>query len=144
MIKKTIKFGIDLTAKYVLIRYIVSGGTSALTDLVLLYIFHHYFGIYYLTAAILAFIIAFFVSFTLHKFWTFKSHEQETHKQVAIYLGVSLFGLGLNTLFMYISVDYFLIPVIVSQIIAGVLVAFCTFFISRNFVFKYKEKHLQK
>lgn len=126
--------------QHVVVRFIISGGTSALVDLILLYLLHEVGGFYYLLSAILAFIGAFGVSFTLHKYWTFKSHEEETHKQVIIYLGTSLFGLFLNTTLMYVFVDFFHIQVMLSQIFVGAIVACSSFFISRNFVFKYKKE----
>jgi putative flippase GtrA len=126
--------------KHVIVRFIISGGTGATTDLILLYILNTVCGIQYLLSSVLAFLLAFCVSFTLHKFWTFKSHEEETHKQVALYLCSSLFGLCLNTLFMYIFVGHFHIAVMLSQIFAGALVACSSFFISRTFVFKYKKE----
>lgn len=130
---------IDRFTQYVAIRFIISGGTSAFVDLTLLYLFNTIFGWHYLISAILAFIGAFFVSFTLHKFWTFKSHSESTHKQMVMYLGTSVFGLCLNTLLMYIFVDFFHINVILSQIFVGIMVAFCSFFLSHNFVFKYRR-----
>ena len=137
MIKKIIDWGFEILYRHVALRYLLAGGSAGVTDLLVLYILHNILGVYYLTAAVIAFIIAFIQSFTLHKFWTFRSHEEETHKQVVMYLGTSLFGLGLNTLLMYIFVDHFHVMVILSQIIVGFLVAGCTFFISRNVVFKY-------
>ncbi len=139
MIKKLIDFGFGLLYKHVALRYLLAGGTAGITDLLVLYLFYNVFGVYYLYSAIIAFILAFCVSFTLHKFWTFKSHEQETHKQVVMYFGSSMIGLGLNTLLMYIFVDHIAVPVILSQIIVGLMVACCTFFISRNIVFKYNK-----
>ncbi len=121
---------------HVVIRFIISGGTSAVVDLSLLYVFHSVFGIHYLLSAVLAFLGAFGVSFTLHKYWTFKSHGQETHRQVVIYMGTSLFGLFLNTVLMYIFVDFFHVQVLVSQFFVGAMVAFSSFFISSRFVFK--------
>jgi len=121
--------------KHLLVRYVISGGISAVVDLTLLYLFDIY--MHYLVAAALAL----FVSFTLQKFWTFKDHSTDgIHKQTVIYLGTSLFGLSLNTLLMYIFVDYIHVGVISSQVFAGGLVACCTFFISRDFVFKYKKE----
>lgn len=127
--------------KHVVIRFIIAGGTSAVVLLTLLYVFNTTLGIYYLLSSVLAFLGAFGVSFTLHKFWTFKSHEEETHKQAVMYLGTSLFGLFLNTLLMYIFVDFFHIQVLLSQFFVGALVACFSFFISRNIVFKYKKEH---
>ena len=129
----------EILDKNVAFRYIISGGTSAFVDLSLLYMFNSVLGIHYLVSSVFAFCVAFFVSFILQKFWTFKNHStDDIHKQIFTYLGTSLFSLGLNTLLMYVFVDYFGIMVLLSQIFAGIIVACFTFFISRR-VFKYKE-----
>ncbi len=135
-----INWTLEILSRHVVLRYLISGGMAGATDLIALYFLNTILGLYYLLAAILAFIIAFSVSFTMHKFWTFESHEEETHKQVVLYFGTSLFGLSLNTLLMYLFVDFVHIPVLLSQIIVGFLVASVTFFISRSIVFKYKPK----
>lgn len=93
--------------------------------------------VYYLYAAIIAFIVSFLFSLFLQKFWTFEDHSRENvHIQVGKYLLSSLFGLSLNTLFLYILVDHLHFFVYMGQIIAGGLVACVTFFISRKFIFK--------
>ena len=129
---------IEYFTRHVGVRYFLAGGTGGVTDLGVLYLLNKVFGFYYLLSAIIAFLVAFCVSFILHKFWTFKSHETETHKQALLYLGSSMFGLLLNTLLMYVFVSHFHQDVILSQIAVGFIVAFFSFFISRNFVFKYK------
>ncbi len=134
---KYIELFLDLTSKYVGLRYFISGGTAGVTDIALLYILHEILGIYYLTSAALAFIVAFFVSFLLHKYWTFKSHEEEIRRQMSMYLLASLFGLFLNTVLMYLFVDYIHVNVILSQVVVGLMVACVSFFVSRNLVFKY-------
>lgn len=139
MFKTIFRLAIDVLDEHVVLRYIISGGTSAFVDLVVLYILNSLLGFHYLIAAILAYMVAFWVSFLLHKFWTFESHKEETHKQVIMYFGTSLFALGLNTLLMYIFVDYFHLVVLPAQFIVGALVAFISFFISRNLVFKYQK-----
>lgn len=139
MIDKAEKIVLYLT-KHVAVRFFISGGTSAFVDLVLLYLLNSVLGMHYLTSAILAFIGAFGVSFTLHKFWTFKSHGESAKKQVIMYLGTSLFGLFMNTLLMYVFVDYLNFMVLGAQVIVGLIVAVFSFFLSHNFVFKYKNK----
>jgi putative flippase GtrA len=133
---------ISKLSQHLIFRYIVSGGTSATVDLIVLYILNTVLAIHYLTAATIAFAVAFCVSFFLQKFWTFKNMSTKNmHHQVAMYLGTSLFGLSLNTLFMYIFVDHFHIMVLLSQIFAGALVACGTFFLSRNLVFKHGSQN---
>lgn len=126
--------------QFILFRYVVSGGTSASVDLVILYFLNSTLGMHYLWAATLAFCVAFFVSFVLQKFWTFRHRSTDRiHLQAAMYLVSSLIGLGLNTFFMYLFVDKVGLSVLGAQVVAGILVACCTFFISRHIVFKHGD-----
>jgi putative flippase GtrA len=122
---------------FILVRYVLSGGTAAIVDLALLYALYEVMRVHYLISAILAFLMAFVVSFTLQKFWTFRNVSHENmHTQVFTYLGTSLLGLALNTLLMYVFVDLALVHVMLSQVFAGAIVACFTFFLSKYFVFK--------
>lgn len=131
MIKK-----IHESKEYTMVRYVIAGTTSACVNLSVLYIFNTIVGLFYLTASIIAFIVAFFVSWGLHKFWTFKDHSLEgAHKQGIKYLASSLFGLSLNTTLMYTFVSILRFWVLPSQVLAGLMVAGFTFFISKHLVF---------
>lgn len=123
--------------KHLIVRYIISGGTSAAINLGVLSFLYYIQHMYYLYAAIIAFIVSFLISLVLQKFWTFEDHSRDhMYGQVGKYLLSSLFGLSLNTFFLYILVDHFHFFVYMGQIIAGGLVACITFFISRKFIFK--------
>jgi putative flippase GtrA len=129
---------LGIVTGHVFFRYVFSGGTSAAVDLSVLYSLNSIARMEYLVSAIIAFIVAFGVSFTLHKFWTFRTKlVHDTRKQVALYLMTSLVGLSLNTLLMYVSVSHLHIAVLLSQVFVGLMVACCTFFLSRNLVFKW-------
>ena len=132
---------IKFFTKHTAIRFVISGSMAAVTHLSVLFLFNSVYGIHYLIATTAGFLCAFGVSFTMHKFWTFKSHEERTEKQAIMYLGTSLFGLFLNNMLMYLFVDHFHIQVLLSQIFVGLMVACSSFFISRNFVFKYKKEN---
>ena len=82
---------------YIIFKYIVSGGTAALVDLSVLNLLDN-LGIHYILSVNIAFIIAFGVSFSLQKYWTFRdSKEGKTHHQAFIYLIVSIVNAFLNT-----------------------------------------------
>ena len=118
------------------VRYIVSGGTAALVDLGLLYIFTDVFGWWYLTSAVVAFILAFFVSFFLQKFWTFKDGSKDRiHFQLIIYLTIALVNLVVNTLLMFVGVHYLGLHYMLAQFIVAGLIACSSFFLYRRFVF---------
>jgi putative flippase GtrA len=120
-----------------IIKYIISGGTAAAVDIAFLVLFTEVFKWWYIVSAIVAFIIAFGVSFTLQKFWTFRDHGTERiHVQASIYLAVSIANLGINTLLMYLFVDIFGIWYVASQVLAGGLIAIMSFFVYKKFIFK--------
>lgn len=119
-----------------LIRYAISGGTALALDLVLLYVFTDIFGWWYLWSTIVAFAIAIVVSFVLQKFWTFGDRAtNRVHRQFALFIVIALGNLALNTYLMYVFVEYFGIPYLLSQIIAAGIIAVGSFFIYRRFIF---------
>ncbi|MDP3900201.1 MAG: glycosyltransferase [bacterium] len=116
------------------LKYLIAGGTAAATDLGLLFIFTELLGFFYLVSAVLAFCIAFFVSFYLQKFWTFRDpNRDQMPRQMAVYLTVALVNLGLNTLGMYVLVGWLGIWYLLAQVIIGSALALESFIIY-NFV----------
>jgi putative flippase GtrA len=119
-----------------IVRYIISGGTAAVTNLLLLFLLVQFLQIHYLIASMLAFLCAFGVSFTLQKFWTFNNRETaRAHTQLALYLAITLANLGVNTLLMYVFVTELGLWYLLAQIIAGALVALYSYFVYQKFVF---------
>jgi len=133
---------INLLLKYKrIVKYLIAGGTSTSVDLILLYILTDILGFWYLTSAILAFSIAFFVSFFLQKFWTFRDGDKEVmYKQMGVYLGVALTNLALNTALMYIFVDGFKIWYMLAQFVISGLIACESYLIYKFFIFNRKDK----
>lgn len=120
-----------------IIKYIISGGTAAAVNILFLYIFTDFFGIWYLYSGVISFIIAFGVSFLLQKFWTFQDKAtHNVHKQATIYLIVSILNLVWNTFLLYIFVDVIHMWYLLAQICAGAIVALSSFFIYKKFIFK--------
>lgn len=123
-----------------IIKYLIAGGTAALVDLSLLYFLTDIFGIWYLISASLAFAAAFFVSFFLQKFWTFRDGDKEVmYKQMGVYLTVALVNLALNALFMYVLVDGFKVWYILAQIMASGLIACESYWIYKILIFNKRQ-----
>ena len=122
--------------KHLIVRYIISGGTSALVNLSVFSLLFYIFRVHYIVSNIIAFILAFGVSLVLQKFWTFQDHSTDKiHIQGFLYLFTSLLGLCVNTFVLYICVHFFGLLPIVGVIIAGITTALCTFPISRKYIF---------
>src|SRR3989344_8484307 len=94
----------------IIIKYIISGGTAAIVDLTILY-FLDSLGMYYLISVNIAFIIAFIVSFSLQKYWTFNdSRGNRTHYQMIIYFVVSVINVFINTIIIHFLLIYNIAP----------------------------------
>ena len=145
MIKKTKDIYARFNGRYPsyakIFRFLISGGISFSTDIVLLYLFTDIFGIWYLTSAIAAFIFAFIVSFSLMKFWTFSDSSRDgIHTQIGIYFFVAVINLTLNTILVYAFVEWVNLYYIFAQIVASALIAIESFFVYKNFIFRKTNK----
>lgn len=151
-------------SRYMIFKYIVSGGTAAFVHLGTLHILDSYTNLYYVVSVNIAFLIAFMVSYSLQKYWTFKDTAKgvEAQKQLVKYFAVSLFNLVLNTVIVVILMEiwvknqsiaqwlaqfgnyitFSLIefrPVVAAQFVAAFTVAFVSFFVYRFLIFTSKQ-----
>ncbi len=118
-----------------ILKYIISGGTAAFINIFLLYLLIEWIHYPYLRSSVFSFVVSFFVSFILQKFWTFNDNSKDgAKKQLAIYLLVAITNLGVNTLFVYLLVEYIKIWPVWAQIISGASIALYSFFIYK-FIF---------
>lgn len=125
------------TRAFRLIRYLISGGTAATSNVIFLFLLVQYGGVYYLYASILAFVMSIAVSFTLQKFWTFRDGPlYDMHRQFARYLIVIFFGLLLNTALIYFFVEVTDIWYVLAQMLTTAVIAVINYFFYRHFVFR--------
>ena len=118
------------------IRFLIAGGTTLLTNLALLYVLKDIFDLWYITASIIGFVGAFGVSFSLQKFWTFGERSfASLHIQVGLSLIVALSNLLLNTFIMYILVDHLNVYYLFAQTIASAIIACESFFVYKYIIF---------
>lgn len=120
-----------------LVRFVISGGTATAVNLGILFLLTHVFGLWYLTSSVIAFMAAFFVSFTLQKFWTFEDGSRSRlRSQAVIYFLIILVDLGVNTALMYFFVEHVHMHYLVAQLISGVIIASMNYFSYKHLVFR--------
>jgi putative flippase GtrA len=128
------------------LKFLISGGSAAVVDLGVLYLLSDVYTNWYagfieksnavLIAATIAFVFAFGVSFSLQKFWTFDDPSTDViHSQLAMYLVLALCRLGVNTLFMYVLLNYTGLHYLAAQILASAFIAIGNFFAYKHFIF---------
>jgi putative flippase GtrA len=119
-----------------LVRFVLSGGTATISNLLVVFVLTDLLHVYYLLSSTAAFVTSFSVSFMLQKFWTFNDRKVDVvHKQLAISLSIAGFNLLLNTLFMYVFVEYVGLHYFVAQLLSTALIACETFFMYRHVIF---------
>ena len=117
-------------------RFGISGVTALATNIAVLYVLNSIAGLWYLAASVIGFLAGFAVSFTLQKFWTFRDHSTDKIATQAVrYFLIVLFNLGLNTILVYLFVEYVRLLPIIAQIIAALIIAIEGFFAYRFLVF---------
>lgn len=117
-------------------RFIISGGTSAVTNLSVLFILTHWYGVWYLYSSIVAVGVATVVSFILQKLWTFQNFSREVHTQFPKHLALALSGIIANTALMYVFVEWFGIWYLFAQIVTGVILAFVNYAVYKTYIFR--------
>ena len=132
---------VDLIKKHEQVcRFLIAGGFVFVLNLGLLYTFTDIFGIHYLASNLMAFLIAFTVSFLLQKLWTFKDRTSDRlHIQIPLFLGMQLVNISLNTFLMFVFVEYLHIWYLLSQAIISIAIAIVIFFINKFYIFKERE-----
>jgi len=127
------------------VKFIFAGGSAAAIDLIFLYLFHGVFGWGLIFSTSFAFVLAFLVSFTLQKFWTFRNYnKQKIPLQLVLYLANAFIGLNLNGAFMYLLVNSWDVWYMLAQILVSMVIGFYNFFIYKFIVFKINpEKNLE-
>lgn len=126
-----------------LVKYAISGSTAGATDLVLLFLLTSYSPLNYLLSSIVAFLIAFIVSFNMQKYWTFDDKSKDlaqVGKQLWFYILITGFNLGINTLGMYLLAGLAGWHYLLAQIFIGLVIAVTGYTGYRLFVFDYNIK----
>jgi dolichol-phosphate mannosyltransferase len=126
-----------------MIQYAIVGGSMLILNVVILYVLTNLLGIYYIISAILSCLLLTGLSFSLNEKWTFNSityhaHEKLWHRFASYYL-VSLSGMSLNIIILFLLTDFGKVFYLYSSIIASLLVFFWNFSVNKNIT--WREKH---
>jgi putative flippase GtrA len=101
------------------VRYGISGFSGVLANLVVFSFFTEKLNVWYIYAALFGFLAAYAVTFTMHKYWTFKEHSKERFGQQSwLYFCSAVSVLAVNTALLYMFVTVFNIHPIFAQFLS--------------------------
>lgn len=117
-----------------IMRFGVVGVISFLIDYGILYVLTEKANIYYLLSAGISFTVSVVINYLLSMSWVFKSNKKRGKKEeFIIFLVLSLGGLLLNQVMMYVFVDYMNVYYLLAKIVATAIVMIYNF-ISRKLI----------
>jgi putative flippase GtrA len=119
-----------------IIRYLMVGGIASIVDIGLFVLFAKFIGYNYILVAACSFVIATGVNYQLSVRHVFESTIRHTRKkEVLLVYFVSLVGLLINLIILYLAVSIFLFEMVLSKIFASGLVFFWNYFIRKYYIF---------
>lgn len=112
-----------------IMRFGVVGVISFLVDYGILYVLTEKANIYYLLSAGISFTVSVVINYLLSMSWVFKSNKKKRGKkeEFIIFIVLSLGGLLLNQVMMYVFVDYMNVYYLLAKIVATAIVMIYNF-----------------
>jgi len=128
-----------------MIQFGIVGGLMIILNVAIIYTLTNFLGIYYIISAILSYLFLTGLSFFLNEKWTFNSitnhaHKKMWHRFVSYYL-VSLSGMTLNIIILFLLTEYGNVFYLYSSIIASFSVFLWNFALNKNITWCEKQGH---
>ena len=120
-----------------IIKFLIVGGISTVIDWTVYYILYNFFGISPLVANILSFSISLIYNYMASVKWVFNVSKNKSKKRVFIeFVSLSLIGLLLSELILYLFINILSFGKMVSKIIANSLVMVFNFITRKLYIEK--------
>lgn len=112
-------------------RFCIVGGMTFLIDYALLYVATEYIEIRYLYSAGISFTVAALLNYWLCLVYVFRPYKKQRKKQIVMFFFVSIIGLGLNQLCMWIFVEWLMCYYLVAKVFATIIVTTWNYIMKR-------------
>jgi putative flippase GtrA len=128
------------------LRYFVTGGLAFVVDFGAFALALYYFDIHYLISNLIGLAAGNVVNYLLTVRWVFSTEKRKMEKyvflEVVVFVLISLLGMGLNELLMYVFVGILHIQEMVSKVVAAIIVLLYNFLARKFILFKSGTKNL--
>lgn len=122
-----------------LIKFGLVGILATLIDFLILYLSTDLLGVNYLVSAAIGFIVSTIFNYVASMKYVFKSkYEDNKNKELLIFIGLSIIGLGINELLLMVLVENIGVHYMFGKLLATVVVMLFNF-ISRKILLEKKD-----
>ena len=119
-----------------ILKFGLVGGTAFVIDYVLLYFCTEFLHIHYLISSIISFTVSVIFNYILSIKWVFDVKKKQDVKDFVIFIILSVIGLGINSLIMYVMVEKFGVYYMLSKIVSTAVVMVYNFITRKIFAEK--------
>ena len=116
-----------------ILKFGLVGGTAFVIDYVLLYFCTEFLHIHYLISSIISFTVSVIFNYILSIKWIFDVKKKQDVKDFVIFIILSVIGLGINSLIMYVMVEKFGVYYMLSKIVSTAVVMVYNFITRKIF-----------
>ena len=117
-------------------KFGIVGGLAFVIDYGVFTLLTQVFNIHYLISSILSFSISVIFNYIMSIKWVFDVTKKQTPKDFTVFIVLSIIGLILNSIIMYVSVDIISIHELIAKIIDTAIVMIYNFITRKIFVEK--------
>lgn len=114
--------------------YLIVGGIATIVEWICFWIFKQW--MHYLVATAIAFVVSTFSNWAVGRWIMFKGDNKQLLKELLQIYVTSVVGLIFNLAIMWVAVEHFSCPDMVSKIIATGIVFFWNFFVRKLLIYK--------
>ncbi len=118
-----------------MIRYLVTGFSSAAIEFTLLFIFRNFAGMSVIAANSAALTVVFWFNFLMNRLWTFRS-KMKLSRQLPMYLALFVFNIGASDLIMYLLAERLELQYLIAKVFAIGAVVSWNFVLYRKVIYK--------
>lgn len=117
-----------------ILKFGVVGVIAFAIDYSLLYVLTEVFGIYYLISSVVSFTVSLIFNYIASIKWVFDVTKKQTAKEIIIFIILSVIGLGINQLILYLMTDLWAIYYMFSKLVATAIVMVWNFITRKIFI----------
>ena len=117
-----------------ILKFTVVGGLAFLIDYGLLYVLTEFIGIHYLISSIISFTVSVIFNYILSIKWVFDVNKKQGLKEFILFIILSVIGLIINEIIMYLMVDIMNIHYMISKLFSTGVVMVYNFITRKIFI----------